>query len=235
MSKTTFVLGITLSIVLHTMLFLPAGAERTELAQRPVATNIPGSVTVAPPEPRPEKVEIKPPPERDQHRPELQRVVEANAPTILDQEPGDSAATEADDSLPALNIVWSGPDEVRRVAHALGMKVVAVDRKSQIIAEVALEGSVKLIPFQGALDEFSNRVRSIPQAYFGDRLLREVRQPFVGYWILVPVIVDQQIVEAQRDALFRRNLKASEVRRMEAKFILDGANGYQLVITSVQT
>jgi hypothetical protein len=234
MSKTTFVLGMTLSIVLHTMLLLPAGAERTKIAERPEPTNIPGKVTTTPP-PKPQKREVKPPPERNQHRPELQRVVEANAPAILDDKPGDSAATEADESLPALNIVWSGPEEMRRVAHELGMKVVAVGRENQIVAEVALRGTVRLVPFHGALDEFSNRVRSIPRAYFGDNLLSETPQLVVGYWILVPVFVDQQIVEAQRTALRRRGLKSSEVHLMEAKYVLRGANRYELVITTLKT
>jgi len=246
MRKTSLMLGLLLSGLLHALVFLPAlsDARRAE-PQRERAADDGGKLTVMrTPAPQPMEPAAPPVPEENRQVPapepveaprlkELEKVADTSADMEDVQDMGDMVAESDSESLPRLRILWSSPEELRSVARFFGMKVIALDSHGNILGQVSLEGVVRLEPSEGNLTGFSNRVRALPSDFFGQSLPRAARSEIRDFWVLVPAGVDARFLTIQEDAIRRRGLQPSEVAAVEARFTPAGRGRYSLVITDV--
>ena len=240
MSRSSLILGVVAALVLHGLLFLPV----TKHAQPEAAGEAPPNegqgkeVTLAEPPraPAPAEMPTPAPPKTPQPRkpaPELAKVVAAPPAPSERPRPDGSAGAETDDAhLPPLRILWSSPGQLRQVARELGMRIVAVDAAGKILAEVSTDGQAALRKFAGRLDQYSNRVRTLPADFFGRRLAGPSAAKATALWVLVPAGLDRQWIELQKRALARRGLAGSKVRELEGRFE-SAAGRATLVVTRV--
>jgi hypothetical protein len=164
--------------------------------------------------------------------PALQEVVKPSASSAAAvAEPGSSAEPD-DDALPTLRIEWSSARQLKNVARTLGMRIIAVDDRSDIVGEVSLLGTPALVPFNGRLSNFSNRVRTLARNYFGPADRWEGGERVASLWILVPAGIDRSFADTQRDAIRDAGRSVGDVRTTEGRFEA-WADTYRLVITRV--
>jgi len=235
MSKTSLIIGCILAVALHGLLWLPltrADSDQTKAADQappkaklavapePEAKPEP---TPVPPEPKPKPEEPVKPPKKVEPKPKppLQDVVKMPTkpkdPEPTSPDPADAAANEDDNALPPLRIVWSSANEVRTVARALGLRVVAMNAAGQAVGEIdAFSGRLK--DFTGRLDQYSNRVRTLPRSFFGPEITSAPGRAVARFWILVPAGLDRQWMALQRSAIAQRGMKTKQVREVEARF-----------------
>ncbi len=235
-------LGLLLSLVIHALLVLPhwdAISASPAVAQE--KKTVP-AVTMVPPPPLPvEPVveERQPPPAAPKALPDIQ-FAEVVEPEASPAEIGDTelmTETEPDDDqvLPATRIIWESPQELTKVARALRMSVVAVNRINEVVGALALDGSLRIEPFDGSFDVYSNRVRSLPSSFFGPALQREAGHTIVAYWVPVPESVDREMADVVRQAVRRAGLTMSEVDWVEARFDVQAGGGHRLVVTDIRS
>jgi hypothetical protein len=241
MSKSSLIVGVVLSAVIHAVFLLPALAQRNS-AQADEAVPVP-PVVVVPPEPEPpEPVPIEnvpeiepPPPEPIAEQVEMAEVVTPPEPEAEETPGNTDAEATADDEklLPATRIIWESPQQLARVARTLRMRVVAVDEQGDVAGEVALWGEPGIKEFGGRLDVYSNRVRSIPLSFFGDSLPLAPEMDVVGFLVLVPEEVDRQMAETVRGAVRAKGLSAADVEWVEAAFDEGALGGARFVVIEV--
>lgn len=245
MSKSSLFVGLVVSAVIHAVILLPALARRgapppPEQPRPPVMVvppppappDEPEPAPVIPPEPQ-ETVEKEPPPPAPPV--EMAEVVSPQ-PTDLEDERGDTDTdVVADDEklLPATRIIWESPKQLLRVARNLRMRVVAVDAAGDVAGELILWGEPRLKDFDGRLDVYSNRVRSLPPSFFGGKLEIDPAKGITGFWILVPEGVDRQMADTVRDAVRARGLSAADVGWVEAAFDEGALGGARFVVIEV--
>lgn len=249
MSRTSLVLGLLLSLVIHALLVLPhwdaiSASPAVAHEKKTVA-----AVTLLPPPPLPvEPVveERQPPPPAPKPEPVLPdvRFAEVVEPdTTPSEEPAETGDTELtretepddDQVLPATRIIWESPQELTKVARALRMSVVAVNRINEVVGALALDGSLRIEPFDGSFDVYSNRVRSLPSWFFGPALQREAGHTIVAYWVLVPESVDREMADIVRQAVRQAGLTMSEVDWVETRFDVQAGGGHRLVVTDIRS
>ena len=236
MSKLSFTIALILSVAIHVVLFMPGRATDHKVAKSDKLDK--GKLVVIPPPPVEEMPEetIDPPvaPEPEPvEPPRLAEVVKPSAESPTESS-GDLATDEIpDDALPTLRILWTSSNEVREVARALAMRIVAIDADSQVVGELVLYGEPRIEPFQGSFRGYSNRVRSLPKNFFGPGLLGDRNSQVIGFWILIPTALDQRFADLQREIIRRKSLQPSDVRAMEARFVLNDRGKYELRITEV--
>ncbi len=244
MSRTSLVLGLLLSLVIHALRVLPhwdAISASPAVAQE--KKTVP-AVTMVPPPPLPVEplVEQRQPPPAPKPEPALPDIqfAEVVEPDTTPTEIGDTELameTEPDDDqvLPATRIIWESPQELTKVARALRMRVVAVNRINEVVGALTLDGSLRIKPFDGSFDVYSNRVRSLPSSFFGPALQREAGHTIVAYWVLVPESVDREMADVVRQAVRRAGLTMSEVDWVEARFDVQAGGGHRLVVTDIRS
>jgi len=235
MSRFSLVVGILISIGLHVLLFLPVkggASEAHPVKVRPVTLlSAPARPAVAakPPAAKP-VVKSKPKP-KPKTTASLAKVV--SPPPVRDKpaKVGNTASKSPDsDDLPSLRIVWESASQLRQVADALGLKVVAVNDGGEILGEVARSGPLVTMRFTDRLARFSNRVRTLPTSFFGSVL--QLPSGTVALWVLVPAGVDKGLLAIQRKAIADRGLAVSGVRVIEGEF--RQSNGkFELFITRI--
>ena len=239
MSRSSLIIGGLIAVVLHGLLFLPVKSSPKESppAGDPPA-NPPKKVKIAPapaahrkpPPPAPVRP-VQPP--KPKLAAKLQPVVPKPAAPVEQQKAGRTATPAKDNAaLPPLRIVWASPGQLRRVAGALGMRIVAVNARRQVVGEVTAAGGGGLRDFDGRLDQYSNRVRTLPRSFFGTELAAGSGVEVADLWVLVPAAVDRRWIDLQRRAIARAGLTAGKVRELEAAFEKQ-SNGYRLVVTRV--
>lgn len=239
MSKTSFIVGLAFSVLVHGALLLqdkqtrevshedvrpePKKAAKLILTPPPVAEDLP-------------KEQPRQLPPKQQEKPVIQELKEVVIPpeTKVAEESGDFSESESSDYVPELRLVWDNPDQLIQVAKVLGMRILLVDRKSQPIGEVIFEKDLLVKEFSGNLTNFSNRVRTISAQFFGSDLLSQSSEPIRCFWVLVPSSVDQVWVSVQREAMKSEGFKSSQVSYTEARITPDGSS-YELVVTRVVT
>lgn len=235
MSKSTFIIGMLVAAAAHAALLWPldrptTAAEDTKPDVKPptvaVLPEVP-KVETPPPPPKPEPPAPLPAPKPVEPAP-LKRVVEAPPEPDAPEAAGETSADGPADVLPPLRVVWESADQLRTVAAHLGMRIVAVNADNQVAGEVATSGAVRIVPFEGRLSSYSNRVRTLPRGFFGSGPVAD--SDVASFWVLVPADLDARFVLLQRDAIRREGLTPAEVRAMDAEF-RSGGSGYQLVIT----
>lgn len=251
MSRSSLIIGLVLAAVMHAALFAPALWTDAAPTTQPPAEEPPAVAVTPPPEPqpapkpepvskpeptRPEKRQPQPEPIESEPTPPLQEVHEQ--PETVDPPPqkGDTHAKPLEDAdpseLPPLRIVWDSPGALRQIAGRLGMRIVAVNAKGEILGEVPSDGGVRLVEFKGRLDAYSNRVRTLPVSFFGSELARQsggARR----LWVLVPVGVDQRWVHAQKQAIAKAGVELAGVRELEGEFRRQRGS-VRLVVTRIR-
>lgn len=227
MSRTSFIFGAVLSVALHGAILLPQASSILVIPRPEQVAGERGQIVLAqtekpwPDEPPPAALKVK-------------EVVKTRAEVMAESTIGETDG-ENDGALPAMRILWSGPQELCSVARSLGMRVVAMDGEHQVVGEVLLDGTSRLVRFDGDLAGYSNRVRSLPTDFF-EPLLRAGNDPSVAsFWVLVPAEVDARFVRVQLDAIRERGLSAADVVSVEARFVEEPAGDYTLVVTAVNT
>ena len=243
MSKTSLIMGLSLSLFVHGLLLLPpkAGDAVPPISAEPPAPEARTTVTLEPPiqeqlavEP-PEKIELEPPePEAAPPLEALQQVIEPPADVLPMDEPGEFSDAEGDDHLPELRLTWDGPGQLIEVARSLGLRILLIGAQNQPVGELDLAGELSVRRFDGRLEHFSNRVRAIPRDFFGPKPMKQAAESVRALWVLVPAAVDQQWIMVQKAALDARGLVGGDVSRMEAR-IRSQEDGYRLVVTNVAT
>ncbi len=249
MSRTSLVLGLLLSLVIHALLVLPHwDAISASPAVAKEKKTVP-AVTLLPPPPLPvepvveERQPPPPAPKPEPALPDVQFVEVVEPDTTPTEEPTEIGDTELmteteredDQVLPTTRIIWESPQELTKIARALRMRVVAVNRVNEVVGALALDGSLNLEPFDGSCDVYSNRVRSLPSSFFGPALQRESGHTIVAYWVLVPESVDRDMAEVVRQAVGRAGLTMSEVDWVEARFAAQAGGGHRLVVTDIRS
>lgn len=239
MSKTSFIMGLTVSLLVHGLLLLQ-GQRKKEIAHKKIRQE-PKRVAnlILPPPPvvkdLPKEKPKELPPEQDK-KPvvkELKKVV--NTPeTKVTEEPGDFSESESSDYVPELRLVWDNPEQLIQVAKALGMRILLVDRRNKPVGELLFEKDLLVKEFKGKLTNFSNRVRTISAKFFGPEVLRQSDESIKCFWIVVPASVDQVWITLQRQAIKSKGIRYSQVSYVEARIAPNGIS-YELVVTRVVT
>lgn len=248
MSKSSFIIGLLLALAAHALLLFPLDGQSepntpadSEPPVSPV-TMVDPPPPPPPPEPKPApqpapKPEVKPEPKPAPSQPQLAQTTPPPAP---DPEPepleGNTTPRQRpesidDDVLPPLRITWDSPAELRRVAGAMGMRIVAVNFQGKVLGEIDPAGKAELIEFNGSLAAYSNRVRTLPSGFFGTRLSAGDAQ-VAELWILVPAAIDRAWMDMQKQAIARTGLAAEQVRSIEGRFA-SVPGGYRLVVTRI--
>ena len=232
MSKTSLIIGAIASVALHALVFAPqAFSVRPKASARP-QVKPKGALVVAMAKPVAEADprRRKPTPERAAKAPvEMEQVHRLRGRKQGSASSGDMASEDTA-SLPSMNIVWTGPEQVRAVARSLGMKIVAIRNDDRIAGAITLNGDARLIPVAGGLSGFSNRVRILPAQFFGAVAGESIK----CLWVLVPVAVDARFAQVQRDAIQIQGLAPAAVSSMKARFQKDRWGGYTLVVTGIR-
>lgn len=244
MTRTSFIIGLALSICVHIAFFVPWPGGQTSPPDEE-AMKVGKVILEQPPSPsKPEKKSIPstpltsdarqvPPPTSNPIA--LSQVVPVTTPRTLEQ--GGETALEdmTDEALPQLRILWNSPEEARAVARALGMIIVAVDSQNTILGELNLSGDIRLMSSIARLDRFSNRVRSLPHGFFGTNFYQQADRPIAAIWLLIPVSTDTELADLQREAIRLSGIAATEVRSMDGQFILTRDGHYKLHITKIRS
>ena len=235
MSKTSLIVGVAVSLLAHAVIFAPQmlGSRRqanTLAEAKRQAVVMLAQAQTEPIRPQLPKLEepVKPP---TQLKPPA-KVEEVIKPrSAHDPIKGYGDLTEDDGDLPAMRIVWTGPEQVRSVARAFRMRIVAINVEGKVVGEVTMDGEARLVAFNGGLGGYSNRVRTLPADFFGRGLTASAPATIRSLWILVPAHVDKEFVRIQRAAIRERGVRPSAVLAMEARFAPDASGQYRLVVT----
>jgi len=237
MSRTSLILGAVVSLIIHGVILFPGVVNRSDLVTTPpVAEHERGTITVAALPPAPE---VRPPQRKPEQpapppAPPLKEIVRPVVEVPGEMGLGDLAENVSDDALPTLTILWTGPDGLRAVCRSLGLRVVAVNSRNEVVGEVALDGEIRLTRFSGNFGQYSNRVRTLAPSFFGTALSQRNGVSFAALWILVPPDVDRRFCNLQREAIRRQGVPASRVASVEARFEpAPSREGYVLVVTRV--
>lgn len=248
MSKSSFIIGLFWSLVIHGALLVPAKNHQEALRQDETSEKTVSIKLMPPPPPvqqehvqeqeykeplrNPEPVKASPKIEPEQ----LREVVKAPLADIIEDDVGDLSDSESDESLPELRIAWENPEHLLEVAKYLRLRILLVDKQNQPTGELAIEHrqepSVK--PFNGKLQNYSNRVRTISAQFFGPGILKQAKSPVQCFWILIPTALDQEWIALQRRTIQAEGLRSSQVCHLEAK-IVQSKEAYRLKITNVET
>ncbi len=241
MTKSSYLIGLALALLAHAVLLLAlprsekVPQEAEEKPRPPIRVAIkeeerPGPDSRGPHVSRQESV-LRPP---DQHT--LPDQLQSEPNEAVDGSLGETAsedAIDANDTVPNMQIVWSSPAECRTVAKTLGMKIVGVTTDHRIAGEISLSGEINLIPFDGDLSSFSNRVRSLPVSFFGRSGAKKSNAVIVEYWILVPTDVDRLFSGQVRRTLHSLGHDVSEVRLVKVRVNIDDNGDYFLDVAQI--
>jgi hypothetical protein len=239
MSKTSFIIGLTVSLLIHGVLLLQ-GQRKKEIAYKKVRQE-PKRVAnlILPPPPVvndiPKEKPKEQPPEQNREPAveELKKVV--NPPeTKVTEESGDFSEIKSDDYVPELRLVWDNPGQLIQVAKALGMRILLIDTRNKPVGELLFDKDLLVKEFKGRLTNFSNRVRTISAEFFGPEVQRQSDESIKCFWIVVPASVDQVWITLQKQAIKSKGISYSEVSYVEARIAPNG-DSYELVVTRVVT
>jgi len=246
MSRFSFVIGLVISLGLHSLLLINGGAapkcpEIEILDESPKSAKV-----ILPPKPKPKQPELhkpKPIPRETMETPVQAKAIPAKAPeqivkptslSKVGQGPGDLPESASTDGLPELRLTWESKEQLLTAGRALGFRILAVDPKNQPIGELSLENGITVKRFIGGLKGYSNRVRTIPADFFGSGFIQQVSEPVKCLWILIPASIDIRWVSVQQQAVQSNGLKNHQVSYVEAK-IVAANHGYNLEVTKVVT
>ena len=246
MSKSSLIIGLVVSALIHAVFLVPAlgkrGASPPSAEPRQAVIVVPPPEETQPIEPTDSQPVIPPPPEETVQREppspppiEMAEVVTPPTPDSIETTGNTDSDVVADDEklIPATRIIWESPKQLARVARLLKMRIVAVDAAGDVAGELVLWGALRMKPFDGRMDVYSNRVRSLPLSFFGSELRLDLDADVVGFWILVPEDVDRQMADVVRGAVRAKGFRAAEVDWVEAAFDEGALGGARFVVIEV--
>jgi len=236
MSKSSLLIGLIVSVLVHATLFVGPrkdsaattnnNAEKQQIAR--IELPVPQDTQQIKQEEAKSVKDVSLPKPVTQ---KFREVVKAKSPETAERI-GDYADEIDEDSLPTLRLVWDSPEHLIDAAKNLGLKVLPVNSGNKPIGELIFERDIIIGRFQGGLSSYSNRVRTIDAHFFGSGILSQCPDTVRYFWIVVPASIDQRWVETQKQALISHKLKCSDVSYMEAKLIPNDS-GFELVITKI--
>jgi len=165
---------------------------------------------------------------------ELTEVVKPSTKTIAEGN-GDLPDKVSSDTLPALRLIWDGPEQLAGIARSLNMRILAVGKDNNVIGELCFQNSLSIQSFGGNLEGYSNRVRTISAGFFGAGVLDQAGEQVHHFWVVVPASVDKAWVSVQVQSLNQEGLTNSNVSYMEGRIVSQQDDDYQLVITNIVT
>lgn len=148
--------------------------------------------------------------------------------------PGRRAWRSDAEHVPPLRIHWNDGEELREVARALGMRLAAVNRQQDIIAEIDLSDAHNMKAWRGLPPGYSNRVRTLPPTIFNPRLRAHGNVIVREVWVFVPTDRDRSMIEAQRSAIEQAGFDSLNVAYVDGRFVRSANGSYRLVITNIQ-
>jgi len=259
MSRTSLILGLFVSLILHGLLLMTMAKTSDEVALDESGDQNQVELVQMPEDPTPEPVDepaqeevaaAEPPASREQIAEASPSPSESSAaihPDRLIDPPGSELDTESladgdfaaedvpDDALPMLQIVWEGPDHVRNMARRYGMRIIAMSSDQEIVGEISRRGPLSIDPVGQPLRGYSNRVRTLPPGYFGSEIARRSETAISSYFIFVPSALDQSFMDHQRESLNVVRLDAREVRLMEGRLSSSGPVRQPIQISRIVT
>lgn len=150
---------------------------------------------------------------------------------------GHAADDGASEVVPPLRVHWQDAAELLSVARALGMRLAAVDRHRNIIAEIDLNDPPALKRWQGVPYGYSNRVRMLsPSIFWGPLSGGLSDQSEVGIhevWIFVPSDRDRAMIDSQNAAVRRLGLRPQDVLYVDGRFVRSANGLFRLDITNI--
>ncbi len=245
MSRSTFIVGLVISVALHVWLMrIPAapvalgpptmivGVVETELAEFLEPAMAEPSIPDPEPDPRPEPVAQELPPEPDppveEPLPNLTKVAEA--PPTQAPDPGDFAGATKANGPPELRIDWGTGDQALDTLDAGDMILVVLDRDGDRVVigqKVVYDAGVwRRSPYQpvGAT-RYSNRLRIVDQVPAFDAANAAVKlRGEERLAVLLPMRVERTLASAQMEAAYNSGLVMKEIDNFAGRFTLrDGA------------
>ena len=239
MFRTTFIVGLVISIALHVWLMrIPAGpvelppptiivpVVETELARldqtepartEPAPDPIPEPIAQEPTPPEPE-------PPVEEPLPDLTKVAEAT-PTQIPG-PGDFAGATKQKGPPELRIDWGTGDQALDTLDAGDMILVVLDREGDNVVidqKVVYDAGVwRRRPYQpvGAT-RYSNRLRIVDgvPAFGGANAAVNLRGE-ERLAVLLPMRVERTLASAQMEAAYKSGLVMNEIDNFAGRFTL---------------
>lgn len=256
MNKKHIFIGIALSLLLHGIVLSLHGTEsmkQDKLTKSQEKKNIETKITAILPQQvkkdEERKIEVA---KLNEETPKTVKVEKpVNLPTpplkelfkppalenvVTNQKQGDvltSEKKEISDYVPELKIDISDVQTVCEAAHFFGMKLVAIDNNNNILSEIKVNSPAQLAPFKGSFLDYSNRVRMLPDNYFGETIASFLKEKGAKLYVLIPVAVDLTFSNLQKEAAKREGHVFSQVRATVGRFIKGNDGKYNLLITEV--
>lgn len=261
MRRSNFVIGLGVSIVLHAAFLVAVLAVARPAPAPPPARNPVTPIQIVAVDPK-EKLPLDPLPESPEPLP-LEPAVEPDPapappappappqPTELsevtdigesppqvepvpDRPPGRMPGDGDAEYLPPLRVHWADARELITVARILGLRLAAVSREAEIIAEIDLSDSPGLRAWRGLPYGYSNRVRMLSPSIFASRLRDDGVEEIHEIWVFVPLDRDRAMIEAQRAAVRRAGARPEDVLYVDGRFVRAANGSYRLDITNVR-
>ena len=205
----------------------PAPPQPTELSEVTDIGESPPQVEPMPARPPPR------PPDRDPSpAPALAAAPQPEPPP--DRPPGRMPGDGDAEYVPPLRVHWADARELITVARILGLRLAAVSREAEIIAEIDLSDSPGLRAWRGLPYGYSNRVRMLSPSIFASRLRDDGVEEIHEIWVFVPLDRDRAMIEAQRAAVRRAGARPEDVLYVDGRFVRAANGSYRLDITNVR-
>jgi len=234
MGKKYMFAGILISVFLHTAFFtMPNMLGGKKIA---IPKGIPEEICTIEariPE-EPIKKEIKKAPVKEPEK-KIENMKEVFKPDSVEidaapEEEGNIKIEEpTDEYMPALRMDISDRETIMGAVKYFGMKIALQNKMDNFVDEVSVKWFNKIIPIQEGLSEYSNRIRRLPENYFGEKLEKIIRMRKLKPCILVPAETDRKFAETQRQVIEKHGYRLDEVQSMTGKFVR-GSKGYSLEI-----
>ena len=235
MAKRYIFLGAALSVFLHFTFLRMPGVTHIEQTPKGMPEKCP-IIAEIPKEPevkaKPRPVEKKPVEKPEEKKEDMQEVFKPDSVKTdeVSAEKGNIKLEEPrEEYMPALKMDISDYDALVGAINYFGMKIALMNNFGNFVDEIKVGKSIKIVPIEERLSEFSNRIRKLPVSYFGKRIEKELKLRELAPYMLVPAEVDRQFAALQKEVIAGRGYAIEKVKATAGKFIREG-NAYKLVI-----
>ncbi|MHC4415561.1 MAG: hypothetical protein ACYS0G_09785 [Planctomycetota bacterium] len=181
-------------------------------------------------EPSPKPLAAAPAPPPPSVEPALESFVDATSVGTDGRRPGDGDA----EYVPPLRVHWKDAAELVSVARTLGMRLAAVDRHGNIVAEIDLSETPGLKIWRGLPYGYSNRVRMLSPSIFSSRLGDQGGADIREIWVFVPTDRDRAMIEAQKAAVRRAGARPEDVLYVDGRFVRAANGSFRLDINDIR-
>jgi len=235
MAKRYIFLGAVFSVFLHFTFLRMPGVINTEQTPKgmpekcPVIAKIPKEPEVKARSKRVEKKPVKKPEEKKEDMQEVFKPDSVETDVATAKKGNIKLEEPRDEYMPSLKMDISDHDALIGAIKYFGMKIALINNFGNFVDEIKAGKSVKIVPIEDGLSEFSNRIRMLPVSYFGTKVERILKIRELSPCILVPAEVDRQFAALQKEVIAGRGHAIKRVKATAGKFIREG-DAYKLVI-----